>query len=104
MIRTRSCCIFLFTSSFAPASGPIVPAAPVELFNGRDLTGWYPALQGHAVGENTDGIVKVSDGLLHIAGDARGCLTTDASYANYRLIGEFKWGTGGLVALRLKQE
>jgi len=78
----------------AAHAGPIVPTETLELFNGRDLTGWYPALKGHAVGENPGDIVKVTDGLLHIAGEERGCLSTEAAYANYRLIAEFKWGAG----------
>jgi len=74
---------------------PIVPTETIELFNGTDLTGWYTYLQGHAKGEDPEGVVTVKDGLLHIGGDGRGCLSTERAYANYRLVAEFKWGETG---------
>jgi hypothetical protein len=94
MLRTLPYCLALLLSPLVLAAEPIIPTTPIELFNGRDLAGWYPALKGHAVGKNPGDIVKVTDGLLHIAGDERGCLSTEAAYANYRLVAEFKWGAG----------
>jgi len=91
--------IFVFLATLLPitteAAPPVIPDRTIELFNGVDLTNWYPALKGHAVGENPGNVVRVEDGLLHIAGDERGCLSTNDAYANYRLIAEFKWGETG---------
>ena len=78
-----------------PPSSRSSPPRRSRLFNYRDLTNWYPALKGHDVGENPGNVVRVEDGLLHIAGDERGCLSTEKAYANYRLIAEFKWGETG---------
>lgn len=87
-----SLCFIALFAAHAIAANPIVPTVAIELFNGQDLAGWYPALKGHATGDNPGDIIRVEDGLLHIAGDERGCLSTENEYAHYRLIAEFKWG------------
>ncbi len=99
-----ACCTRLYATTLlalgllVPAwseEGPIEPTETIELFNGTDLSNWYPYLKGREKGEDPAGIVTVEDGLLHIAGDERGCLSTEKSYANYRMVVEFKWGTTG---------
>ena len=53
-----------------PASVP--GAAPddwIQLFNGRDLTGWTPKFTKHDLGENFNDTVRVEDGLLRIRYD-----------------------------------
>jgi len=77
------------------AETPITPTETIELFNGKDLTHWYPYLKGREKGEDPEGIVTVEDGMLHIAGDERGCLSTEKAYTNYRMVAEFKWGDRG---------
>ena len=85
----------LFCAGAAVAAEPIVPEVPIALFNGKNLDGWYPYLKGHGKGENPGSVVSVEDGMLHIAGDERGCLSTEKAYANYRMVVEFKWGEQG---------
>lgn len=41
----------------------------VQLFNGRDLTGWTPKFSKHPLGENLHNTVRVEDGLLKIRYD-----------------------------------
>jgi hypothetical protein len=60
----------------ASASGPVaaqVPAAPagdwVQLFNGRDLSGWTPKFAKHPLGVNLHDTVRVEEGLLKIRYD-----------------------------------
>ena len=69
---------------------------PVELFNGKDLSGWSIFLnhKDKAVEPQADprGVFKVQDGAIHISGEEFGCLTTKAEYADYRLRLEVKWG------------
>ena len=77
------------------AETPITPESTIKLFNGTDLTNWHPYLKDRGKGEDPEGIVSVKDGMLHIAGDERGCLSTDKTYANYRMVVEFKWGETG---------
>ena len=65
----------------APApgtSGPVAPRASVasapksdfvQLFNGRDLTGWTPKFAKHELGENFNNTFRVEDGLLKVRYD-----------------------------------
>ncbi len=41
----------------------------VQLFNGKDLTGWTPKFVGHALGENFKDTFRVEDGLLRVCYD-----------------------------------
>jgi hypothetical protein len=70
--------------------------APIALFNGRDLSGWYcfiPHKDGASPRTDLKGVFKVEDGIIHVSGEEFGALTTKKQYENYRLIVEFKWGT-----------
>ncbi|MEE9395117.1 MAG: DUF1080 domain-containing protein [Planctomycetota bacterium] len=46
-------------------------AAPewIELFNGRDLSGWTPKITGYALGENFGDTFRVDNGVLKVAYD-----------------------------------
>ena len=69
-----------------------VAQEPVELFNGKDLDGWYTFLRD--LGKNNDphGVFTVKDGLLRISGQDWGCITSNEEYGDYRLEVEFRWG------------
>ena len=70
--------------------------APVRLFNGRDLSGWYTFFRRNdGADPKTDpkGVFKVEDGVIHVSGEEFGALTTEKEFENYRLVIEFKWGT-----------
>ncbi len=75
--------IFLATIGLACA------AAPTELFNGKDLTGWElivsPATDIAAVCQVT------ADGVLAVAGKPVGYLATTSTYQDYRLHLEYRW-------------
>ena len=73
--------------------------APVQLFNGADLTNFYtwlnaPAKEDKPYGKNNDPkkVFSVQDGMIRISGEVFGGLTTEKEYENYRLIVEYKWG------------
>lgn len=68
------------------------PTAPIALFNGRDLTGWYSFLEKYGRDSDPNANFRVEDGVIHIRGQDFGYLATERSYANYRLTVEFKWG------------
>ncbi|HIE71291.1 MAG TPA: DUF1080 domain-containing protein, partial [Planctomycetes bacterium] len=38
----------------------------LQMFNGRDLTGWTPKIRGHAAGVNFADTFRVVDGLLTV--------------------------------------
>ncbi|HEY2156749.1 MAG TPA: DUF1080 domain-containing protein [Isosphaeraceae bacterium] len=79
--------------SCGPAGGV---AAPVLLFNGKDLSGWSIFIDPSAAGYRPDSdpgrVFRVEDGLIRVSGERFGYLQTRESYRDYRLRFEFKWG------------
>lgn len=78
------------------------PAPPVaqdetdELFNGKDLSGWYTFIphKDESIDPRSDPkkVFQVEDGIIHVSGEEFGCLLTEKEYENYHLTLEFKWG------------
>lgn len=70
-------------------------AEPVQLFNGRDLTGWTYHLDDPKV--KMEDVWSVKDGVLHCKGKPAGYLLTKKSdFENYVLTVEWRWpGKGG---------
>ena len=64
----------------------------MELFNGKNLDGWYTYLEGQGRDKDPNKVFTVDKGLLTISGETYGCITTNDEYENYKLIAEFKWG------------
>jgi hypothetical protein len=73
----------------------VLCAAPAqeELWNGKDLTGFYTYLQKSGRNNDPDKVFQVHDGMIHISGREYGYLATEREYENYHLTAEFKWGT-----------
>jgi hypothetical protein len=85
----------------ALAAAPLTSRASewINLFNGRDLTGWSLAVEGAPVGQDPKGHVVVRDGAIHMyadtATDARGdfgVIVTDKKFSRYHLTFEYAWG------------
>jgi hypothetical protein len=62
------------TSAQAPARGAVAKNDPnqkewLQLFNGRDLTGWTPKFAKHELGENFNDTFRVEDRLLKVRYD-----------------------------------
>jgi len=72
-------------------SGPIQPTRPVQLFNGRDLSGFYTWLRTHKY-DDPEHVFSVVNGMIRVSGGEWGGLTTKEEYRDYRLIVEWKWG------------
>ncbi len=75
------------------------PEPVVHLFNGKDLTNFYSYLGAPPGGKEPFGrdndpqhVFTVHDGMIHVSGQAYGCLSTREEYANYHLTVEYKWG------------
>jgi|GEM_PF-6600217 len=73
----------------------------VPLFNGMDLSGLYPYIEGNAKGQNPGNIVTVHDGMIHFyAGKKRanrdagtgGVLSTELEFGYYRVRLEYRAG------------
>jgi hypothetical protein len=70
----------------------IRPSATIQLFNGRDLDGWYKWLRDHHY-EDPNGVFTVRDGMIRISGEEWGGIATRDTYRDYRLVVEWKWGS-----------
>jgi len=67
-------------------------AKEIELFNGKDLAGWYTVLDKVGINKDPEAVFKVEDALLCISGKTFGYICTEKEYENYHLTVEFKWG------------
>ncbi len=70
----------------------------IQLFNGRDLTGWRPKIRGHALGDNHADTFRVSDGVLRVSYDRYkafegrfGHLAYQRPFSSYRLRVEYRF-------------
>lgn len=63
-----------------------------QLFNGRDLSGFYTWLVDTRRNDPRN-VFSVTNGCIHISGDGLGYLATTESFKNYRLIVDYRWGT-----------
>lgn len=75
----------------AALAEPRTPTKTVKLFNGRDLTGFYPSMK-ESKRSDPKGVFTVKNGVIHVSGEEWGGLTTVDEWTNYRLIVEWKWG------------
>lgn len=79
----------LITKEGIPAATiPVVPAGRVELFNGKDLSGWTFCLRSNAEPANT---FRVIGGVIHCTGRPNGYMRTEQSYQEYRLTVEWRF-------------
>jgi hypothetical protein len=77
------------SSSTDRSNGKVAAAAgkPVQLFNGKDLTGWTAISKDPNT--KTEDVWSVVDGAIHCKGKPAGYLRTDADYTNFVL--RFEW-------------
>lgn len=86
--------------SFVPADEPAAKEEWVQLFNGKDLTGWTPKIRFHECGENYANTFRVEDGLLKVRYDGGyeegfketfGHLFYDKEFSHYVLRVEYRF-------------
>jgi len=63
-----------------------------QLFNGKDLTGWYTFTAKYGRGNDLENQFSVENGALHFAEAPMGYLCTTASFKDYYLKVVFRWG------------
>src|SRR5699024_5658827 len=87
------CSIGILSLGFLTANGQTNTQndETIPLFNGRDLDGWYKFLRYRGRDNDPNNVFKVSDGMLHISGSEKGCITTNKEYGNYKLVIEYKY-------------
>lgn len=86
---TRAMCLVVAACSVMLARGEELKS--IDLFNGKDLTGWHvdiPYLDDHP---DADSAFIVRDGRLVSLGNPKGHLITDDQYENYRLEVEYRF-------------
>jgi Domain of Unknown Function (DUF1080) len=69
----------------------IVPDRIIQLFNGRDLSGWQPDVPARDTDPTVPDSFIVRDGMLVSLGRPRGHLLTEAAYRDYRLEVEYRF-------------
>lgn len=70
------------------AAIPITPSGHIELFNGRDFTGWTFCMTGGADPMKT---WSVTNGVIHCTGTPTGYIRTLQSYRDYALTVEWRF-------------
>ncbi len=71
---------------------PVTPTDRItKLFDGESLDGLYTWIRGKGY-QDPKQVFRVTDGMLHVTGDAMGGILTDKAYGNYHMVLEFKWG------------
>lgn len=81
--------LFVFVLAvFAGSSGLATAADAVELFNGKDFTGWTFFMRSNSAPEKT---WSVTNGVIHCAGKPVGYLRTEKSFQNYHLTVEWRF-------------
>ncbi len=70
----------------------------IQLFNGKDLSGWIPKIRGYEPGENFGNTFRVEDGVIRVAYDAYdtfderfGHLFYERDFSYYRLRVEYRF-------------
>jgi hypothetical protein len=91
-----SLCLGL-TATAAAGEAPIEPQEKMDLFNGRDFSGWILHLRGDADVAQT---WKVEDGIIKCSGRPPGYMRTEKPYKNYKLTVEWRFtkpGNSGIL-------
>ena len=70
------------------AAEPTVPTARIDLFNGKDFSGWTFCMRDNAEPSKT---WSVSNGVLHCTGRPNGYARTAQSYRDYKLTVEWRY-------------
>lgn len=83
--------VLLGTWGVAAPLPPITPVATLPLFNGTNLSGFSTWLVDSR-GEDPRRVFQVANGLIRISGEGLGYLGTLASYCDYHLVVEYRWG------------
>jgi Domain of Unknown Function (DUF1080) len=79
---------FLLTLAFAPKSfaaelaAPVAPTERIELFNGKDFSGWTFFMRSNAAPSDT---FAITNGILHCTGQPYGYVRTDKDFRDYKL-------------------
>src|SRR4051794_1322472 len=91
MTRRIFLLIIVVLPSITPAAEPIAPDKPIQLFNGKNLSGFTTWLKD-TKREDPRQVFRAEEGVIHVSGEGNGYLATDKEYRDYHLSVEYKWG------------
>ena len=84
---------------------PIVRAQePVQLFNGKDLSGWVWIEGSDGKGSKIEDVWSVEDGVLKCKGKPGGYIRTEKDYTNYVLKVEWRFAKPGNSGVLLRMQ
>jgi hypothetical protein len=101
-LLVMACALLTTSAALAQSKPDAKPAASpeewIDLFNGRDLSGWTPKISKHPVGENFADTFRVENGVLQVRYDKYpafdnqfGHLFYKTPYSYYRLVIEYRF-------------
>lgn len=86
------------TAALAATNEAIAPSQRLELFNGKDFTGWKLFLPGDADVTKT---WSIQNGVIFCTGQPAGYLRTEQSYRDYKLTVEWRFTKPGNTGVLL---
>ena len=100
-LLVTACALLTASAALAQSKPAVTPPSPekwIELFNGRDLSGWTPKISQHELGENFADTFRVENGVLQVRydkyqsfGTQFGHLFYKTPYSYYRLVIEYRF-------------
>lgn len=97
--QTQDAAVRPLSAAAKPASRKAEADGWSELFNGRDLSGWYTFLQKHGKNHDPDGVIIIEDSAIHLYKNAAegssvvmGYIATEQEYGDYHLRFQYRWG------------
>lgn len=97
MILRAAACLLAVVSA-APGQNDPDRREWIQLFNGKDLTGWAPKITGYALNDNFGGTFRVENGVLKVAydkydkfGNRFGHLFYKDKFSYYRIAVEYRF-------------
>ena len=84
--------IALAPVSLAADEAPITPAARIELFNGKDFTGWKTVMKDGSDGAN---VWSVENGTIKCLGKPNGYIRTEKAYRDHKVTVEWRFTKAG---------
>lgn len=85
---TPALALLVLAATTLGAEEAIAPKARIDLFNGRDFSGWKLFLPGDADVNKT---WSVQDGVIRCAGKPAGYMRTERNYRDYKLTVEWRF-------------
>lgn len=105
MNRLLLTCAVVFSATICLAGEPIVPTKRIDLFNGKDFTGWKLFLGG---GADVTKTWSITNGVITCLGKPAGYMRTEEDYKDYKLTVEWRFikpgNTGILVHMSLPDQ